>query len=120
MQKDHMSFKDLLLEDVKNCLLNTNEFAESITYTPKNGSPKTIKAIIVRSRLEPGGEDTGRILRNQCEVYIANDATDGVTSVDKGDDQLQFPELVGGSDITWVAIDIISKNEGLWRLLVEK
>ncbi len=115
-----MTLKTQMSSDAIKVYLNSDEFAEVITYTPKGGSAKSIKAVIVRNRLEAGTEDAGRILRNQCEVYIANDATDGVTSVDKGDDILQFPEQVGGSNISWVVEDIISKSGGMWHLLVGK
>jgi len=112
-----MSFKDNLATDANNVFLNTNEFAEDITYTPKGGSPKSIKAIIVRSRLDTGGEDAGRILRKQAEIYIANDATIGVDSIDKGDDKVQFPEIPGGSNITWAVLDILRTGK-MWHLLV--
>ncbi len=115
-----MTLKTQLSIDAVKVYLNSDEFAETITYTPKNGSPKSIKAVVIRGRLGAGGEDAGRILRNQCEVYIANDTTDGVTSVDKGDDKLDFPKLAGGVSVTWVVEDILSMDEGIWRLLVGK
>jgi len=112
-----MSFKDNLASDVDKVFLNKDEFAEEVIYTPKGGSPKTIRAIIVRSRLDSGGEDAGRILRKQCEVYIANDATNGVASIDKGDDKIQFPEIPGGSNATWIVLDILRTGK-MWHLLV--
>jgi hypothetical protein len=115
-----MSLKAQLPEDSKRIFLNSDEFAEEITYAPKAGSPKTIKAIVVRQRLDSGSEDQGRILRNQAEIYIANDATGGVTSVDKGDDEASFPEIPGGSSVSWVVIDILGTDDGMWHLLLEK
>lgn len=115
-----MTFKTQLAQDAINCILNTNEFAESITYTPKNGSPKSIKALVVRNRLDTTGQDQGRTLHNQAEIYIVNDATNGVTSIDKGDDTVSLPEIIGGSAISWVVIEILGMDEGLWHLLIEK
>jgi len=115
-----MSLKTQLPIDAKNAFLNSDEFAESITYTPNGESAKSIKAIIVRNPLDAGGEDGGRVLHRQCEVYIVNDATDGVTSVNKGKDTLQFPENVGGSNVSWVVETVIDVDTGVWRLLVGK
>jgi hypothetical protein len=115
-----MSLKDQLSQDAVNSFLNSDEFGEAITYTPKDGAAKQITALVIRERLKPGDEDSGRILRNQCEVYIANDATNGVTSVDKGDDILAFPILLDEDSVEWVVVDIISKDSGMWHLLVSR
>ena len=85
-----MSFKDNLKRDALNCFLTPDEFAEMIQYTPKNGSPKTIKAVINRKRLSPGGEESGRVLQNQIEIYIANESTYGVDSVIKAGMKFYF------------------------------
>lgn len=106
--------------DAVGVFLNDDEFAEEITYTPYGGTPRTIKAIVVRERLGTNPEDSGRTLRNECEIFIANHATSGVTSVDKGDDSVSFPEQIGGSAINWFIMDIISKDDGMWHLKVGK
>ena len=115
-----MSFKSQLDDDAVNVFLNTDEFAESLVYTPYAGTPVTIKAIIVRERIDPGSEDHGRILQNQSEIYIANDADEGITSVDKGRDKVSFPKLVGGTAVDWSVVDVLSKDDGMWHLLVQK
>ena len=115
-----MTFKAQLSIDAAKVFLNSNEFAEEITYTPKGGSPKSIKAIIVRSQIDAADQGQSRIAHNQTELYIANDATNGVTSVDKGDDEASFPKIVGGSNINWVVIDILGMDKGMWHLLVGK
>ena len=115
-----MSFKDQLAADAVNIFLNANEFAEEITYTPKGESAKTIKAIVDRKRSDAADQGLGRIAQNQAEISIANDATNGVASVDKGDDEVSFPEVIGGPVISWSVIDILAMDEGMWRLLVEK
>jgi len=115
-----MSFKTQLSQVMVNVFLNSDEFAEEITYTPKDESPKTIKAIVTRSRLDPAEEDGGRILQNQCKIQIANDATGGVTSVDKGDDMVSLPAIVGGDSVDWVVIDILEADDGAWHLLLQR
>ena len=112
-----MSLKDQFPIDVINCFLNTAEFAEVITYTPEGEAGKEINAIVVRGRLEPGSETQGRALQNQAEVYIANDATVGVTSVDKKDDRITLNDVEGTSREARI-VEVLHKDEGAWHLLV--
>ena len=115
-----MSFKDNLKRDALNSFLNTNEFAESIQYTPKGGMQKTIKAVINRKLLNPGTEESGRILQDQIEILIANDPTYGISLINKGGDEVLFPEVLGGIDVNFVVVDILGEDQGMWHLLVQK
>ena len=112
-----MSFKDQLPQDAVNTFLNADEFAEEITYTPSGGAPKVIKAVIVREGLEPSSENVSRSLRNQAEIYIANDDTGGVTQVDKKDDRLMLNDIDGTPREARVN-EILSRDEGMWHLIV--
>lgn len=114
-----MSFKDQLAGDAVNAILNEDELAEEITYIPKAGSSLTISAIVIRGRITPDGE-TDRILQNRCEIYIANHATFGVTSVNKGSDKVIFPARVGESAVQWSVVDIFDNDEGMWHLLAQR
>lgn len=113
-----MTLKSKLPEDAKTAFLNSDEFAESVTYTPNGGSPKVIKALVVRERLQADGPDQGRVLNRQAEIYIANHTTDGVTSVDKGNDTVSFPVFVEGPAISWKVVEVLGKDEGMWHLAV--
>lgn len=115
-----MTFKSDLAQDAAKTFLNSDEFAEEITYTPKGGTAKVIKAVVNRKRIDPASEDAGRILINQCEIFIANDATAGVTSVNKGGDLVSLAEAIGGTQIDWVVADILAQDEGAWQLLLQK
>lgn len=112
-----MSLKDQLSLDVIDCFLNTAEFAEVITYTPYGQSDKDINAIVVRERLLPGSENQSRSLQNQAEVYIANDAAEGVVSIDKKDDRITLNDIEGVSRQARI-LEILYKDEGAWHLLV--
>lgn len=107
-------------EDAKNAFLNPAEFAEEIVYTPSGGSPKTVNALVVRKQIEADEQDQGHVLENQCEVFVAADASAGVLSVQKGKDILSFPEQPGGAPISWFVVDVMNKDDGMWRLLVQK
>lgn len=115
-----MTFKSQVTQDAIKAFLDGAAFAEDLTYTPKGGAPKIIKAVIIRKRLDPAYEDTGRTLINQGEVFVASDAVSGVTSINKGGDIVSFSETIGGTAINWVVADILEHDEGLWHLLVQK
>ncbi|MBI5872987.1 MAG: hypothetical protein HZB36_02455 [Candidatus Omnitrophica bacterium] len=115
-----MSFKDQMKEDFKNRFLNTNEFAEVISYTPKDDVARSIKAVVTRNRLDPAEETPGRTLNTEAEISIANDATVGVASVNRGGDTVSFPDRLGGSNVSWVVADILDQDESSWRLLVTR
>jgi len=110
-----MSFKELQLEDARNSLLNTDEFAEEIEYAPYGQWPITIKAVIVREQLEPGSENMARSLRREAEVYILNDEDEGVTSIDKKNDRITLTDTEGDEIIARVT-EILQKDDSMWRL----
>lgn len=114
-----MSFKNQLSSDAVNVFLNNDESAEEITYIPKSGSSKPMKAIATRHGTSPGRE-TDRILQNQMEIEIANDEVYGVTSVNQGGDKVSIPEHVGGSAVEWSVADILASDDGMWHLLLQK
>ena len=101
-----MAFKDKLAVDARNVILNKDEFAETVIYTPKGGSPKSIEGIVSRSQADSNEQDQGRMLHRQCEIWIANDASEGVVSVDKGDDKVSLPPLLGQASVDWRVVDI--------------
>ena len=115
-----MALKQGLSQDIINCFLNLDEFAEAIIYTPKGGSAKEIRAIVNRKRLDPATEDSGRVLFKAVEVIIANDPIHGVASINKGQDEVSFPEVIGGPAINWVVTDILNQDDGAWQLLLQK
>ena len=117
-----MSFKEQLAVDAANCVLNGNEFAEDVVYTPNGGQARTIKAIVERKRLMPINQDANRLLSGTVEIHIARDAAWGVYSVNKGAnaDQVVLPEVIGGVAATYFVADILAMDEGMWHLLLQK
>jgi hypothetical protein len=114
------TFKEQLVIDAVNTFVNIYEFAETITYTPKDGVGKLMPAIIDRSQISPAGEDTGRILKNQVNISIANNDLYGVISIIKGADKVSLPERIGGSNVDFLVADILRQDEGMWELLLVK
>lgn len=112
-----MSFKNQIKNDASKCFLG--DFSEDITYV-SGGTSKIIKAIVNRNRLTPSGEDSGRTLLNQVEIFIANDAVNGIATIDKGVDTVSLPARIGGANVTFVVADILGQDEGVWNLLCTK
>lgn len=115
-----MTFSDDLLTDAKDVFLG-GEFNEDITYTPAGESAKSIQALVAKDTLEPGepgGENRKRSLHNQAEIFIANDATKGVTSIDKKDDRVTITDRDGNSKTARV-VTILESDAGMWHLLVQ-
>jgi hypothetical protein len=115
-----MALKQGLSQDIINCFLNTDEFAEDIVYTPKGESAKSIRAIVNRKRLDPSSEDSGRVLAGQAEIFVANDTAHGISLVSKGQDKVSLPEVIWAPAIEWVVIDIIDHDDGMFHLLIQK
>ncbi len=115
-----MSFREKLKDDADKAFLNKDELAEDITYASADESIRHIRAIVVRERPDTGLEDGGRILQSQAELYILNDKDLGTTRVSKGEDKVMLPAEVDGEVVEWRVIDIISKDEALWHLLIQR
>lgn len=138
-----MTFKDQMIDDMKNVFLNQDEFAEDIVYTPYGENARTIKALVIRERLQPDDLSDGRVLSRQYEIYIANDPTEGVTAINKGKDIIslrKFEEanylqdafgnyvkdnngnyiVLVDEKLEWVVADILSQDYAFWRLLVKR
>ena len=117
-----MSFKDQLAVDAANCVLNGNEFAEDVVYTPNGGQARTIKAIVERKRLTPSGEDANRVLAGTVEIHVVRDGVLGVLTISKGAnaDQVVLPEVIGGAGVTYFVADILAQDPGMWHLLLQK
>ena len=115
-----MTFKDQMKSDAANVFLNTDEFAEVITYTPKGGTAKQIPASVNRRWLDSSNQDAGRLLKDQVEISIANHPEFGVESINKGGDQVSMPLVIGGPNVDFLVVDILKEDEGMWQLLLQK
>lgn len=114
-----MTFKNQLATDMAEVILNTDEFAEDIVYTPKGGNAATIAAIVLRTPINAGSEDQARVLRRDCEIIIQNGAN-GVTSVDTKGDKVAFPVHPGGDSEDWDVISIVEAGVAHWKLKVSR
>lgn len=114
-----MSFKDQLADDMANVFLNSDECAEEVTYKPGGTGGVTIKAIVDRGQLQPDTE-TGRTFGQDIRISIARHETLGVMEVAKNSDKVSLHLVIGGSAVDMIVADIISQDEGMWQLLLQK
>ena len=113
-----VNFDSKLLDDAKLAFLNASEFAEVISYTPFGGAAKLLSALIVRERLESKGPDHSISITRGAEIFVANDAVSGVTSINKNNDKVSFPVQIGGPPVIWTVVEILQHDEGMWHLRV--
>ena len=113
-----MAFKSQIKEDALNCFLNTDEFAEEITYTPAGGQERIIKAVVNRGKITPTRQDELHTLQNQAEVFVLNDETSGISLINKKDDRITLTDLEGDLKECRI-VEILNKDDALWHLLVE-
>ena len=77
------SFRDMLAHDVANVFLNTNEFAETATYLPREGGPREVAGI---------PEEDGNFAQSETSIerveslrWFCSRGTDGITDPQLGD-----------------------------------
>lgn len=113
-----MGFNERLLSDADKAFLK--EFKEDVIYTPFGGQAKVIKAVIERDRVDSSPQDQSRMLHRQYAIQIQNDPAKGVISVNKGNDLASFPVTQGEMNTDWRVVEVLHKDAGIWRLLVQR
>lgn len=104
-----MTLKTDMAADLTNVFFNTDEFAESISYTPKGGAAATIKVILsdedatIQSPTAPGDH-----------MVVVAQYTD-IATPQRGD-------TFTINSITWYFVEIVlgGRAEGLWHIRVSR
>jgi len=112
-----MTFRAQLSTDA-DVFLNTDEFAETINYTPKGAAKiSDIQAVIFRQELDSSAGDRNTRFQRQAVIYVKRS---DVQTVSKSFDTVEFPIVEGGSpDATWRVIKIHQHDDpALWKLTV--
>jgi hypothetical protein len=79
-----MTLRDVMESDVTDVFLNTDEHAESITYTPKGGTARTITAIIDEDA-QFIATQTDAALADMAAIYATRDPLTGIDQPQLGD-----------------------------------
>jgi len=112
-----MSFKDMMKNDLKDVVLNTDEFAQAVVYTPSGGTARTINVVLTFKPLEPIDEDFGRALHHTAEMDALNDATDGIDEVSVSGDRITLTDDTGTSRTARI-LRVISSDDASKKLLI--
>lgn len=111
-----MGLLDTSMSDDATYFIDTDEFAEAVTYTPLGGTAKSINAIVVRDEPAQLGETAARSLAADLTIAIRNDATAGVTSVNTGGDRVTVARRYGETAKSLQVYEVISSDAAIWRL----
>jgi hypothetical protein len=111
-----MTFADMMASDLANTFFNVEagEFAESITYTPSIGDPKSIAAQVERDdeTVSYGEQGQGRDIART--VYIRSDATLGVAA------PVVPLDAVTIDGLQWTVMAAQGPQGGVWKLTVRR
>lgn len=116
-----MSLAERIVTDAASVFLNSNHFAESVTYYPHRfgtpATPRTIWAVVIRNQVSTFNPDEQII--PEFEVRVANSATTGISSeeLNVGGDQIKFPVRIGET-ATKRSVQLLSEHdEGMLVLI---
>jgi hypothetical protein len=118
-----MSLADRIRSDASIVFINTEHFAEPVTYHPHRfqtdpaRAPRTINAVVTRNQVTVFNPDE-QIL-TEFEVRVANDATVGITSeeLDTGGDKIALPTRVGDEPTLKSVQYVTEHDEGMIVLI---
>ena len=95
----------------------TDVFAEDVTYWPRAGGSRAIKAIVSRQTPEqlPG---EARAHGMTITVTVENNATSGISSseVDTGGDKIELARRIGETPIKRAINKILNQDAGMMEL----
>ena len=94
-----MTLAARIITDAGSVFLNSDHFAESVTYYPHRfgtaATPRTIKAVVTRNQVATFNPDEQII--PEFEVRVANNSTTGISSgeINTGGDQIKLAVRIG-------------------------
>lgn len=94
-----MSLKDLFLSDASAAFLNSSEFGEQVVYIKRDGTTRTINAIVDRTPPERVTSN-GQVWAPKLTVSVANSATLGILAAELdayGNDRIRTCLRPGGT-----------------------
>lgn len=116
-----MSLKASIDNDADSLFLSLSDFAEVVTYLPRqlSGQPakpsRQISAVVFRESMENVGEDNNESITPIFEVHVANNSVTGISSteINKGGDQISLPVRDGLTPVARTIVMILSQDHGM-------
>lgn len=92
-----MSLHDTIAADALTVFCNDQDFAETVTYWPRVGLSRQIKAVVIRDQITTFTEDGGQTNLPSFQLFVANTASGGISSseIDTGGDKIELPPRDG-------------------------
>ena len=118
-----MSLANRIVTDAAAVFLNSDHFAEDVTYYPHRfhtaavREPRSIKAVVIRNQVSVFNPDE-QIL-TEFEVRVSNSATAGISSaeLDTGGDQISLAPRVGETPVKKSIQYLTEHDEGMLVLI---
>lgn len=116
-----MTLAARIITDAGSVFLNSDHFAESVTYYPHRfgtaASPRVIKAVVIRNQVAVFNPDEQIV--PEFEVRVANNATTGISSdeLNTGGDMIKLAMRIGETP-TKRSVQLLSEHdEGMLVLI---
>jgi hypothetical protein len=114
------TFHAMLLEDMENVFLNTDEWGETVSYTVSSGSPKTIVANVERAPVKPSEPASRAYGTRNTHIWISRDATVGIATVKERLDKVALlAKLSDTVATTYIVKKVLGQDPGGWHLELE-
>ena len=116
-----MSLADRIVTDAGTVFLNSDHFAETVTYYPHRfgtaATPRSIKAVVIRNQVSTFNPDEQIV--PEFEVRVANSATTGISSdeLNTGGDKIKLAVRIGETATKRSVQTLIEHDEGMLVLL---
>lgn len=114
-----MTLRSMIESDADDVFLNTDDFAETVTYYPRTSTAtanasRSISAVVFRNAVEQVSENGSAVLP-VWQVHVANSSTTGISSteLDTGGDQIAFPPRDGETAKRKSVIYLVSQDHGM-------
>ena len=112
-----MSLKQRIIDDAGNVFLNSEHFAETVTYYPHRfgaaATPRSILAVVVRNQVAIFAPDEQIV--PEFEVRVANDSITGISSteINTGGDQIALAVRTGETPTKRSVQYVTEHDEGM-------
>jgi hypothetical protein len=110
-----MTLKQTIINDAGTVFLNTDDFAEMVSYVKRGAaSGRSIKAVVIREEIA-SSEESGGAVTPVFEVHVANNSTAGIasTEINLGGDAIEIPVRDGLTASSRHINAILFQDEGM-------
>ena len=111
-----MTLRESIASDASTIFLQTDDFAESVSYYPRGSSTgRSIRAVVVRDSIQEMTQNDSLVDLPMFEVHVANDSSIGIsgTELNTGGDMIEFPTRDGMVATKHTILRLITQDHGM-------